>query len=339
MKNKHFFTFFLTLLLFVSCSGKTPVLLNRTEFALGTYCTVKIYGMSEGKANSALKEAFARLSKIESIASAKNPDSELFYVNENAYGNGVVAVSEELFALLYSGLFYSRLTEGAFDITLGAIVELWGIGTENARIPSPEEIAVAVENSGYEHLLLNEAELSVRFLKSGLKVDLGAFAKGYAADEMQRVLIEHGVENAIIDLGGDIITIGGNNGAGWRIGLTDPQNTGEVCAVLRVSDKAIVTSGDYERYFMHEGKRYHHIFDRNTGYPAESGLRSATVAFEHMGIHGAAIHADALSTAFFVMGKEKAVEFVSTFQQINYILIDDGLNFTFSEGLDLEIIK
>ena len=330
MKNKFFTLLFfcLILLIFAGCNAGLSV--TRTEInLLGTFVTVRIDGMSEKSADRALDAAFKRLNEIEQIASAKKADSELSYVNNNAYEQSVT-VSEELFFLLENGLYYSRLTNGGFDITLGSIVELWGIGTNNARVPDLSEIAEAVENSGFEFLLLDKAELSVRFLKPGLKIDLGAIAKGYAADEMKRVLIEHNVKNALLNLGGDIITIGDNNGKGWLIGLSDPFNpdTGKYCARLRIFNQTIVTSGNYERYFIHENTRYHHIFDRNTGFPAENRLVSATI------ISDVSMSADALSTALFVNPA-----LISEFPEIKYILIDSDMNFTYSEGLELEIFK
>jgi len=316
--------FILILVLTLSGCDYSQASVKRTEFALGTYITVRIDGMSTRQAEYALKLAFNRLYEIEALASAKNPNSALAVVNENAFET-YVHVSEELFFLLKTGLYYSELTDGAFDITLGTIVELWGINTENARVPTQEELAEALENSGFEHLVLNEDVNSVRFLKEGLKIDLGALAKGYAADEMKRVLVENGVENAVLDLGGDIITIGDKNGAGWLVGLEHPRNFGEICAKLRVSGLAIVTSGDYQRNFTHDGKLYHHIFDSRTGFPADSGIVSATVIAE------SAMIADALSTALFVTGE--------ALPDIDFILIDSDMNFVYSENLNFELVN
>ncbi|MCL2639049.1 MAG: FAD:protein FMN transferase [Oscillospiraceae bacterium] len=322
---------FLSLVFLLSGCNKSspPEPVSRTDFALGTFVSARVHGEN---AESALDEVFARLFEIEQLASAKNPDSELFYVNQNAYEREVT-VSEELFYLLETGLFYSSLTDGAFDITLGSIVELWGIGTENVAVPDAEELAEALENSGFRYLVLNENELSVRFWKEGLRIDLGALAKGYAADEMKRILLENGVTNAILDLGGDIITISDNDGKGWRIGIADPRNLGEICAIVRVSDKAVVTSGDYERFFVQDGVDYHHIFDSATGFPADSGIISVTVIAE------SAMLADALSTAFFVMGVERAIEFARTMPEIGYILIDRDMNIYNSENIEIEIIR
>jgi thiamine biosynthesis lipoprotein len=307
-------------------NAASPV--QRTEFALGTYVSVRIAGMGSGEAEPALDAAFERLHEIELIASAKNTDSELFYVNENAYGRDV-AVSEELFFLLETGLYYSALNGGAFDITLGAIVELWGIGADaEPSVPADADIRTAVENSGFEHLILNPEARTVRFLREHLRLDLGAFAKGYAADEMARVLRENGVTDAVLDLGGDIITIGDNEGKGWRIGIADPRNPAQIRAIVTVSDTAVVTSGDYERYFMHENTRCHHIFDRNTGYPADSGVVSTTV------ITDSAMLADVFSTALFVEGVTEIPHFV-----MNYIFIDSDMNLYYSESIEIEIIN
>jgi thiamine biosynthesis lipoprotein len=303
-------------------ASSAPV--ERTEFALGTYVSACITGTSGGNAEAALDAAFARLYEIELIASAKNPDSELFYINRSAYGRDIVA-SEELFFLLEIGLFYSAFTGGAFDIALGSIVELWGIGTENASVPHEDEIAQAVMNSGFENIILNDEARTVRFLREGLRIDLGAIAKGYAADEMVRVLRENGVTNVVLDLGGDIITIGDNDGKGWLIGIAHPRIPNEISAIVTVSNTAVVTSGGYERFFEHDGAHYHHIFDRNTGYPADSGIISATV------ITDSAMLADVLSTAHFVTG--------APLFEMNYIAIDAEMNIVYSENIEIEIIR
>ncbi|MDR2559370.1 MAG: FAD:protein FMN transferase [Oscillospiraceae bacterium] len=308
-------------------SSESPPTLNRTDYALGTYITVKTPDIPVTAA-SALDKAFARLFGIEMIASAKNPESELFYVNENAYGRDII-VSDELYSLLHTGRFYAQLTDGAFDIALGSIVELWGIGTENARVPEAYEITEALGNSGFEQLVLSEGERTVRFLREGLRIDLGAIAKGYAANEMKRVLVESGVTDAILDLGGDIVVIGSDR----RIGIADPRNSAEICAIVTISDKAVMTSGDYERFFDENGVHYHHIFDGTTGFSADSGIISATVIFE------CAMISDVLSTAFFVMGVERAVEFAATMPEIGYILIDNEMNFYYSENIEIEIIN
>jgi thiamine biosynthesis lipoprotein len=316
-----YFLLIACLLLFGSCADSPQAPTERTDFALGTFVSVRIYGDFD---ESALDSAFLRLHEVEAVASAKNPTSELFYVNQNAYEREII-VSEELFFLLETGLYYSALTDGAFDITLGAIVELWGIGTDFARVPEADEIAEAVENSGFEHLVLNESERTVRFLREGLRIDLGAFAKGYAADEMRCVLLENGVTSAILDLGGDIIIIGDNAGKNRRIGIADPQNPAAIRAILQASDMAVMTSGDYERFFEHENTRYHHIFDRRTGFPADSGIISATV------IANCPMRADALSTALFVTGEP--------LPDADYILIDNNGNINYTGSLEIEIIN
>ncbi|MCL2020452.1 MAG: FAD:protein FMN transferase [Oscillospiraceae bacterium] len=326
MKNKFLFYAAVFALLLLSGCGGTQVYAERTVFALGTDVSVRVYDMREKEANLVIEKALARLYEIEATASAKMSESELYYVNQNAY-EGDVFISDELFFLLKEGLFYSELTGGAFDIALGGVIELWEAGIERGQgIPSDDEIAAALENSGFEYLVLNENEQTVRFLKSGLKINLGAFAKGYAADEMKRVLLQNGTKNAVLNLGGDIITIGDKDGGGWLIGLADPLEAGEICAKLRIFDQAVVTSGNYERYFIYENKRYHHIIDRKTGYPSESGAISATIITE------SAMTADALSTALFVGGGD-LIEILS---DVGYILIEEDMRFTFSEDINIE---
>jgi thiamine biosynthesis lipoprotein len=310
MSIKHIsaiFGIFFIFTFLMSCAEAEPVSVRRTEFALGTIISVRIDGMDEAEAASALDKAFARLFEIEAVACPKKPGSELYSVNKNNNG-GEIIISSELSYLLEAGYLFTEMTDSAFSIKLGALINLWAIGTENARVPNADEIQKALADDS--------------------QIDLGAIAKGYIGDEMRRVLIENNVTNAVIDLGGDVIAIGSK-----LIGLNNPKNPGQVCASVRVYNQSVMTSGDYERYFIYEGRRYHHIFDQTTGYPAENGVISATV------ISGSAMLADVLSTAFFVMGVERAIEFAAEMPEISYILIDTDMNFYYSESLEIEIIK
>jgi thiamine biosynthesis lipoprotein len=282
---------------------------------LGTVCRIKLYG--EG--NQALyRRLFDRLRELDGLLSAHAADSELSRIN-GAAGNAPVSVSRELMAVLERALYFAEASGGAFDPTVGPLVKLWDRGPggseafspepeEGQSIPSPEEIAAALALVDWRELFLDRGGGTAFLSRPGMSLDLGAIAKGYAADELVRILEETGTAAAIIDLGGNIYAHG-ENPAGrpeapggrklWRIGIQNPlDKRGAYAGVAELKDLSAVTSGVYERFFIYRGKRYHHILDTSTGYPVENGLLSVTI------FHRSSMDADALSTAVFALGYE-----------------------------------
>lgn len=290
---------------------------EKSTFAFNTLISAKIYGSDKEKLEQALNESFTLLEKVEQTASAENESSELYRLNNSAYNNAV-AVSDMLYELIETGLKWSEATDGALDITVGKLIDLWGIGTENPPVPSADEInAVAAEN-GWQKVILDSENKTVMFTDKNIKLNLGAIAKGYAGNLLRDSLIQNGVTEGTLNLGGNIVTIGLKNGTEkWKIGIADPNfpDTG-ISAKLSVGQTAVVTSGDYERYFEQDGKRYCHIFDSKTGFPADSGLRSVTVICED------SFTADCLSTACFVLGKEKAEKLIESLENVSAVFID-----------------
>ncbi len=262
---------------------------------LGTVCTVNLYG---GGTERALDAVFTRLHEIEDRMTVER-DSEVSRVNKAA-GVRPVKVSADTFSVIAAGLERSRVGGGLFDITVGPLVKLWGIGTEKARVPSAQEIRAARAKVDYRRVRLDRKAGSVFLEDRGMALDLGGIAKGYASDEAQRILGENGVSHAIINLGGNVETLGLKpDGSLWRIGIQDPgKPRGEYLGVVKVGQTAVVTSGVYERYFEEKGVRYHHIMDPRTGYPARSGLLSVTVVAER------GIMADGSSALAFILGRE-----------------------------------
>lgn len=208
-------------------------------------------------------------------------DSEISQINENA-GIRPVKVSADTFYVIQQAVHFSDVEKGYFDITVGPIVKLWNIGTDKARIPSPEEIKAKLPLVNYKDIILDEKNRTIMLKNKGMSIDLGGIAKGYAADKVAQVLKKEGVKHAIINLGGDVIAIGTKPAGGnWRIGIQTPfKPRGEYLGIIEVSNKAVVTSGVYERYFEKDGKLYHHILNPFTGYPADSHLYSVTIIAE-----------------------------------------------------------
>jgi thiamine biosynthesis lipoprotein len=285
--------FLSALFLFSGCSG-TPA--PESGFVLGTVCTVDLYGRG-GKTHS--RAVFARLEELEDILSASREGTDLDRVNRSA-GSEAVTVRQELTELLAKALYYAEMSEGAFDPSVGPLVKLWGIGTDAPRIPSDREIAETLALVDYHDIEI-ETGGTVFLRRRGMALDLGAIAKGYAADEVVRLLAQKGIKMGLIDLGGNIFAYGERKrGKPWRIGVQDPEEPGGAyLGVLELSNKSVVTSGVYERYFEEGGTRYHHILSTVTGRPVETSLLSVTIAAD------SSTDADALSTAAFALGWEK----------------------------------
>ncbi len=307
---------------------KPPVKKQKTEYLLDTVITVTAYGKG---ANIALDEAFSEIKRIDDTFSAYKDGSEISKINKNASG-GFVKTTEEVFSLIKKAVLISEKTNGAFDITLKPISDLWGIGTENARIPDEDEIDKTLEKCGYKNLELDEETHSIFFKIPNMAIDLGAIAKGYASSRALDILKENGIKSALLDLGGNVAVIGNlplspfeaiKNGSftrPFKVGIQNPlESRGNVLKTVTASDNMfIITSGNYERYFEKDGIIYHHIIDPKTGYPAKSGIKSATVITKD-GAEGYA-----LSTAAFFLG-EKSLDLLSSLCE-EIILIDDNLN-------------
>ena len=214
--------------------------------------------------------------------SANDADSELMEINLQA-GKKAVQVHPELFELIELGKKHSIAANSHLNIAIGPLVQTWRIGFSDAKLPSEEEIQRLLKITDPEEIVLNDSNREVYLSKEGMRIDLGALAKGYIADKLKEFLIEQGVQSGIIDLGGNILTIGENPTfhRPWRIGIQNPAlDRGEHVAVIEVSDASVVTSGIYERQLVVDGKTYHHIFDRTTGYPMETEVASITIVAE-----------------------------------------------------------
>ena len=248
--------------MFLLCQSLTgcnkEVQREKTEEVLGTIITVKVY---TDKGDAPLEAAFERAKELEMLLSANNADSELSQMNQKAYSEEV-KVSDELFFVVKKGIYYGELTNGAIDISIGKLIDLWGIGTELARVPKETELAPYIGQNGYKNIELNKEKRTIHFLDKNVQVNLGAIAKGYIADEMKKVLVEeYGVQHAMLSLGGNIIVIGDKaDGSKWNVGIADPLDPQSVKASLSITDKTIVTSGNYERYFEQDERSCFKVF-------------------------------------------------------------------------------
>ncbi|HKJ85476.1 MAG TPA: FAD:protein FMN transferase, partial [Spirochaetia bacterium] len=254
--------------------------------------------------------------------------TELMAVNDAA-GEEAVVVSPDTFEVVRQAVEYSRRTEGAFDVTVGPLVSLWGIGSGGEVVPAEQLIAEARASIDYAKVQLDPARRTIYLPDPAMGVDVGGIAKGYAADEAARILREQGVDSALLDFGGNILTVGEKpDGSPWRIGIQVPDaGRGEYLGIAEVVDLAVVTSGTYERYFIYDGVRYHHILDTETGYPARNGIESVTI------ITPESMRADALSTALFVMGAERAMAYVESQPDVEALFVNTENEVFMSSGM------
>ena len=282
-------------------------------YILGTIIELKVYG---GNAEKAIDDAILKLNEIDDKMSVFKNSSEVSIINSNA-GISHCVVSTDTYFVIKKAVEYSKLSEGAFDATIRPVVELWGINTDHAKIPKTLEIKNDMKLINYKDIILNDKAKSIKLRNENQQIDLGAIAKGFAADEVKNILIRNDIKHAIIDLGGNIYALGNKpDGTLWNIGIQDPINkSGKYVGIVCVQNKSVVTSGNYERYFIKEGKRYHHIIDPRTGEPSENGIISATVVSEY------SIDGDALTTCVYVMGIEKGLKIIQSIDGAEAILI------------------
>lgn len=296
-----------------------PVKLTKEVYAMDTIMNITIYGfqkdgkkISQAELGNVMNQAVELINRLEDLFSVTEPESDISKIN--AANGKTVMVSDETYELLQKCIQYSVITDGLFDISVYPLVKLWGFTTGEYHVPTEEEIRGIQENIDYKKIQLSD-ENSVQ-IEEGMQIDLGAAAKGYLSQKLMDLFRENGVESAVVSLGGNVQTIGKKeDGSLYIIGLVDPADGTSIYGTLEVEDRAVITSGIYQRYFEKNGKTWHHIMDKRTGKPADNDLASVTVVTED-GTTG-----DALATALYVMGEEKAVEYQKNHPEIQIILI------------------
>ncbi len=296
---KRILAAFLLLLCLAGCTPQ-PKSYTADFFAMDTFMSITAYGDDEQAAQDTAVQLEQRINALEPALSRTREDSDLYRLN---HADGAACeVSEDTYAAIEAAVQFAEWTGGAFDPTMAPLTDLWGINTDNAHVPAQTEIDAALTHVGYQNIeLLGNNQ--VRLL-NGAQLDLGGIGKGFATDAAAAML--DGTQGVLATLGGNIGAYGENpnrDSGNWVVGIADPDDNAAFIATVEVRGLSVVTSGDYERYFEQDGKRYHHIFDPATGYPADSGLRSVTVIDE------SSTRADALTTALFVMGLEEGMAF------------------------------
>jgi thiamine biosynthesis lipoprotein len=244
---------------------------------------------------------FAEAARIEKLLSKYIPESEISQLNQA----GRLRLSADTFYIIKKSKEFYQATGGAFDITVAPLVDLWGFTNQKHKVASQESIKAAMKLVGCDKIILHEENNMVEFKLSGMKIDLGAIAKGFAVDCTVKLLKENNIDSCLINAGGQVYALGERPEGRWKIAIQNPRKP-EITGVLELKDRSVSTSGDYEQFFFEDGRRYCHIIDPRTGYPVK-GISSVTVVTD------SALEADALSTAIFVLGKEKGEELLKKF--------------------------
>ena len=320
------------LLLLTACA---PAEARQQFFAMDTTMTVTLYGKGGADALTAVQQEVFRL---DGLLSRTKPNSDISRLNAGA-GNDV-EVDTSTGTLLAEAAFIGDMTGGALDVTIAPVMDAWGFGAATSfqesefRVPTQAELdaLLPLVDSGKLHVNGHALGRLARLDEPGMAVDLGAVAKGYAADQVRDLLLEAGVTSALLDLGGNVTVMGTKaDGSPWRVGIKDPAAPASSYCILSLSDKTASTSGGYERYFEENGVTYHHIIDPHTGYPADSGLLAVTA------VSADGTLADALSTACFVMGADKALDLwrdQGEAQDFDLVLVGDDGHVFITEGLE-----
>lgn len=290
---------------------------------MGTRIGVELWSEDAGMGNDAIDAVLAEMRRIDAAMSTYKPSSEISKVNAEAALHAVV-IDPELFDLLTVAMEFSRLTDGAFDITYASVGFMYDFRARQR--PTEQQIDAALPAISYRHVLLDRAKRTVRFARPGVRIDLGGLAKGYAVDRGIAVLQARDITHAVVTAGGDSRIIGDRFGRPWVVGIRHPDDAGKVVARLPLVDTAISTSGDYERYFDADGIRYHHIIDPHSGHSA-SKVRSATI------LAPTATRTDGLSKTAFVLGADKAMEIYNRLEDVDAILVTPEGRVLYSKGL------
>lgn len=288
--------------------------ISRQDFLLDTIVTVTLYDTDD---QEMLNGCMDICRELDALFSPTKESSDIYRINHA--GGHPVEVDSRTAELIQKSLEISELTSGAFDITIAPLVDLWDFKSQTPRVPSQDQIDETLSLVDYHTVQVDGNTVTLTNPKAS--IDVGGIAKGYIADRMRDYLLENGCQSAVLDLGGNVYALGKRtDGKSWTIGMRSPFDTQSQIGALTVSDRSVVTSGPYERYFEVDGKRYHHILDPDTGYPVENGLASVTILSDQ------SVMGDALSTACFVLGPSKGEQLIQSLDQIGALFITDEGN-------------
>lgn len=302
----------------VACTPRKERTFSKSRTIMDTLVTVTVVTDTESHANEALEKAFREIERLEEAADFYSPQSEISDINRHA-GVAPVTVSSDILEILLTAQHVSEKTDGAFDITIGSVASLYDFRSQ--RVPPDAEIVEKLSLVNYRDMIIDREQSTVFLRKKGMLIDTGGIMKGYAAGKAADILLGNGIRSGIVAVGGDIRTFGRRvDGTPWRIGIRDPRGKGrdEVIGVIGLSDVAISTSGDYERFFLQGPRRFHHLISPRTGFPA-MGCQSVSV------ISADGALADAFSTGIFILGRDKGMHILEQNGLEGVIIDDEGV--------------
>ncbi len=322
---------FVFLIFFISGCGKKEY--SKVEFLMDTVVEIKVYHKRKAEAEKAINSSMEEMKRVEQKMSCFLPGSEVSRINKEALlerkkgsllAERWIPISDELFSLLGESVLLSKLTKGSFDITIYPLWKIWKFERENLEVPSKGKIERVLELVAYKNMILQNGKIN--FAKKRMGIDLGGIAKGYAVDAAIKVLKDKNINSAIVNAGGDMYVLGRKQGKSWRIGIRHPRREGEILGTIKVENRAIVTSGDYERFFFSGGKKYHHIINPKTGYPADECQSVTIVAKE-------ATFADGLATGIFVLGPKEGMALIENLEGVEGVIVNKEGDVSVSSGL------
>ncbi|OQB22051.1 MAG: Thiamine biosynthesis lipoprotein ApbE precursor [candidate division BRC1 bacterium ADurb.Bin183] len=310
-----------TFLLWIRIARKPAWVVVSDEFpAMGTVVEIQIVCLSNNikAAGDALEAARDEISRLESLMSPNISTSDIYRINQKA-ASEPVEISAETFDVIKNALALSEKTDGAFDITFASVAKLWSLKPEAPRIPTDDEIAIKLHMVNYKNVILDEGNRTVKFAQEGMEIGLGGIAKATAVERAVNIIKERGYSDALVNAGGDIYAMGFNaKRKPWRIGIRHPRDNTKFLKEIDVSNIAVFTSGDYERVVEVDGKRYHHLFDPQTGKPAEKCISATVIAHDIKTVAG-------LSASVFILGPEKGLELIRTIPAADALIVTPDL--------------
>lgn len=320
---------FALIFVILSLSSYSQEAYKRTLKLMGSRFDITVVAKNQSEADINIDQAINEISRIEKLISSWDSNSQTSLINKNA-GINPVRVDKELFDLIERAIQISKLTKGAFDISYASMDNIWKFDGSMKILPNDDDIKKSVAKVGYKNIILNKMEHSVFLSKKGMKIGFGGIGKGYAADKAKSLLKLKGVIAGIINASGDMNTWGKQpNGKDWKVGIKNPLNKDKVFTMLPISGKAVVTSGNYEKFVKFNNQRYSHIIDPRTGYPSK-GIVSASV------FATSAELADALATSIFVIGKDVGLDFINQIDGVECIIVDDLGEVHYSKNIDIK---
>ncbi|MBD3287887.1 FAD:protein FMN transferase [candidate division KSB1 bacterium] len=324
-------TFLLFFVIYFNCNNQPQIQpIEETRIMMDTFVTITIYNnyFTNEQAQHIIEKAFAAMTRVDTLANNYNDSSKVSLLNIQAR-EGFAEVDPDLMYLIKKSIEVAELSDGAFDITVSPLIDVWHFDAEEPELPSKADIQQALQVVNYKGIVIDENRL--KFADRSIKIDLGGIAKGFAVDEAMNVLVENGVRDALINAGGDIKAICSELTEGRRkVWIRHPRQREELYGYFQMDNGSVATSGDYERYMMIDSVRYHHILDPNTGYPAMKSI-SVTIQAED------ATTADALATAVFVLGPEKGMKMINQLDKVEGVILfpeENGIKHIVSEGLE-----